>query len=99
MGKQVIKITTEDYYERICRIIQGAGTVLRDHFNKRNSSRLDGNYLGYANEKSEKELLIKEDLISQEIIIKGIFQRIIIPLSHVLESLLHPGDNLNNLFK
>jgi len=59
-------------FERIGEIIQDAGIELLDQFNKRNSSHLDGNDTGYVKEKTEKELLIKEDLISQDIVINGI---------------------------
>ena len=59
-------------FERIGEIIQDAGIELLDQFNKRNSSHLDGSDTGYVKEKTEKELLIKEDLISQDIVINGI---------------------------
>ena len=72
METQISKITTVANFERIGEIIQDAGIELLDQFNKRNSSHLDGIDTGYVKEKTEKELLIKEDLISQVIVINGI---------------------------
>ena len=66
------KITTVINYERVGEIIQKAGFALLDRFNERNTRHLDGIDIGYVKEKTEKELLIREDLISQDIIIKGI---------------------------
>ena len=72
METQISKITTVINYNRVVEIIQEAGIVLHDRFNKRNSMHLEGVDAGYVKEKAEKELLIREDLISQEIVIKGI---------------------------
>jgi len=72
MEKQISKITTSISYERICEIIQDAGKLLLDRFNERNTRHLEGIDTGYVKEKAEKELLIREDLISQDIVIEGI---------------------------
>ena len=72
MKKQISKITTSISYERICEIIQDAGKLLLDRFNERNTRHLEGIDTGYVKEKAEKELLIQEDLISQDFVIEGI---------------------------
>ena len=72
METQISKITTVINYERIGEIIQEAGFALLDRFNERNTRHLDGIDTGYVKEKTEKELLIREDLISQDIVIEGI---------------------------
>ena len=72
METQISKITTVINYNRVVEIIQDAGIVLLDRFNKRNSRHLEGVDTGYVKEKAEKELVIREDLISQDLIIKGI---------------------------
>ena len=72
METQISKITTVINYERIGEIIQEAGFALLDRFNERNTRHLDGIDKGYVKEKTEKELLIREDLISQDIVIEGI---------------------------
>ena len=71
METQISKITTVINYNRVVEIIQEAGIVLLDRFNKRNSRHLDGIDTGYVKEKAEKELVIREDLISQDIVIEG----------------------------
>ena len=72
METQISKITTVINYNRVVEIIQEAGIVLLDRFNKRNSRHLEGVDTGYVKEKAEKELVIREDLISQDIVIDGI---------------------------
>ena len=72
METQISKITTVINYNRVAEIIQEAGIVLLDRFNKRNSRHLEGVDTGYVKEKTEKELVIREDLISQDIVINGI---------------------------
>ena len=72
METQISKITTVINYNRVAEIIQEAGIVLLDRFNKRNSRHLEGVDTGYVKEKAEKELVIREDLISQDIVINGI---------------------------
>ena len=72
METQISKITTVINYNRVVEIIQEAGIVLLDRFNKRNSRHLEGIDTGYVKEKAEKELVIREDLISQDIVINGI---------------------------
>ena len=72
METQISKITTVINYNRVVEIIQEAGIVLLDRFNKRNSRHLEGVDIGYVKEKAEKELVIREDLISQDIVINGI---------------------------
>ena len=72
METQISKITTVINYDRVVEIIQEAGIILLDRFNKRNSRHLEGIDTGYVKEKAEKELVIREDMISQEIVIKGI---------------------------
>ena len=72
METQISKITTVINYNRVAEIIQEAGIVLLDRFNKRNSRHLEGVDTGYVKEKTEKELVIREDLISQDLVIKGI---------------------------
>ena len=72
METQISKITTVINYNRVVEIVQEAGFVLLDRFNKRNSRHLEGVDTGYVKEKTEKELVIREDLISQDIVINGI---------------------------
>ena len=72
METQKSKISTVINYNRVVEIIQEAGIVLLDRFNKRNSRHLEGIDTGYVKEKAEKELVIREDLISQDIIIERI---------------------------
>ena len=45
-----------------------------DRFNERNTRHLDGIDTVYVKEKTKKELLIREDLISQDIVIEGIIK-------------------------
>ena len=59
-------------YNRLVEIIEEAGIALLDRFSNRNSRHLEGVDTGYVKEKAEKELVIREDLISQDIIIEGI---------------------------
>ena len=70
METQISKMTTVINYNRVNEIIQEAGVVLLDRFNKRNSRHLEGIDTGYVKEKAEKELVIREDLISQDLVIK-----------------------------
>ena len=72
METQISKITTVINYNRVVEIIQKAAIVLLDRFNKRNSRHLEGVDTEYVKEKAEKELVIREDLISQDIVINGI---------------------------
>ena len=69
---KINKITTVANFEKIVEVIQKAGIVLIDRFNERNTMHLSGIDMGYVKEKTEKELQIREDLISQGIVIEGI---------------------------
>ena len=72
MKTKINKITTVANFEKIVEVIQKAGIVLLDRFNERNTMHLSGIDMGYVKEKTEKELQIREDLISQGIVIEGI---------------------------
>ena len=79
MKSQTSKTTKTFNFDKIVEIIQEAGIILFDRFNKRNSRHLmntlltyEGINTGYVKEKAEKELVLREDLISQKIIIERI---------------------------
>ena len=55
---------------KIIETIKKSGLLLLDRFRSRKIRHLSGVDSGYVKEKSEKELVIREDLISQDIIIK-----------------------------
>ncbi len=58
--------------DKITYLIEKAGLLLKTRFNKRNSNHLIGKDSGFIKEKTENELQIREDLISQDLIIEGI---------------------------
>lgn len=57
---------------KVTYLIEKAGLLLKGMFNERNLNHLNGIDFGFIKEKTEKELQIREDLISQDLIIEGI---------------------------
>ncbi len=55
---------------KVIETIKESGLLLLDRYRSRSIKHLTGIDSGYVKEKSEKELVIREDLISQDIIIK-----------------------------
>ena len=72
MDKLAYSQTKSFSFSKLITIVEEAGKILLNKFNIRNNVHFRDDSEIFAKEKSEKELLIEEDLISQEIIINGI---------------------------
>ena len=94
MDKLAYSQTKSFSFSKLITIVEEAGKILLNKFNIRNNVHFRDDSEIFAKEKSEKELLIEEDLISQEIIINGIrsFDKEVKIYSEEL-------DNIDQLFK
>ena len=69
-----VKDNTFSKIERFVNVIDKAGNILLDRFHKRNRQLAKGADPGFIEEKSEKELVIEEDLLSEKMIIDQIVE-------------------------
>lgn len=60
--------------DRFIDVIDKTGKILLERFHKRNRQHINGADIGFVEEKSEKELVIEEDLLSEKMIIDQIIK-------------------------
>ena len=67
-----VKNKTSNKIDRFVDVVDKAGKILLGRFYKRNHNHIKGTDLGFVKEKSKKELVIEEDLLSEKMIIDQI---------------------------